>query len=39
MYRGTRETGKWFSVDHKPMIADRAHASTMGPGKYDSNHK
>ena len=39
MYRSTRETGKWFAADHKPMIADRPLASSMGPGKYDKNHK
>jgi hypothetical protein len=39
MYRSVRETGKWFAVDHKPVIADRAHASSMGPGTYEKNHK
>jgi len=36
MYRTNRETGTWFVDDFKPMIADRAHASSMGPGKYES---
>ena len=36
MYRTNRETGTWFVDDFKPMIADRQHAASMGPGKYES---
>ena len=36
MYRTNRNTGSWFAADHKPMIADRQHAASMGPGKYES---
>lgn len=36
MYRTNRETGEWFVGDHKPMIADRKYAASMGPGKYES---
>lgn len=39
MYRSNRDTGSWFQDDHKPMIQDRQHANSVGPGKYDKNHK
>lgn len=35
MHREQRNTAKWFEID-KPLIEDRAFASKMGPGKYDS---
>ncbi len=36
MYRSHRETGGWFVGDWKPMIQDREHVSSMGPGKYET---
>lgn len=36
MYKGERDTGKWFKDDHQPMIQDRGIKKDMGPGKYDT---
>ena len=36
MYRTNRDTGSWAVNDFKPLIADRAHAASMGPGMYES---
>jgi hypothetical protein len=35
MQRDQRNTSKWFE-NEKPLIEDRAFASKLGPGKYDS---
>ena len=35
MYKGERDTGKWFKDDHQPMQQDRVIKKDMGPGKYN----
>lgn len=38
MYRGERDTGKWFKNDHQPHIKDRDVIKEIGPGKYNTDN-
>jgi len=38
MYRGERDTGKWFKDDHQPFINEREVMKDIGPGKYNTEN-